>query len=168
MYETTDDLRRLQALLDDSYARAGAHLRMIHTDTARLAAEQVVGRLAGMRVFVLATVSPGGRPFTGPVDTYLVRGRPCFGTSPDAVRVRHLAVNPAVSATYVEGEGLVVSVHGRVVPVPVTAGSPFADAITAHHGGLSVYEDASSWAIEPDRMFAADMTVHQQQAAGTS
>jgi uncharacterized pyridoxamine 5'-phosphate oxidase family protein len=69
-----------------------------------------------MRVFVLATASRDGRPLTGPVDTYLVEGRLHFGTAPDAVRARHLASNPAVSATYVEGEGLVVTVHGRAVP----------------------------------------------------
>jgi hypothetical protein len=167
VYETADDLASLQRLLDRSYERAGAHLRMIHTDAARLSARQVVERLSGMRVFVLATVSGSGRPFTGPVDAYLVRGRVHFGTSPEAVRARHLATNPAVSATYVEGEGLVVSVHGRAVPSSATEGSPFGEAVTAHHGGLGVYEHAPSWAIEPDRVFAADMNVHQQ-AAGTA
>lgn len=160
MRETPEDLRRLQRLLDDSYSRAGEHLRAIHTAEARLTAEEVVRRLTGMRVFVLATVSRAGRPLTGPVDTYLAAGRLHFGTSPDAVRARHLAANPAVSATYVEGEGLVVTVHGRVVPAEATPGSPFGEAIRDHHGDLGVYEEAPSWAIEPDRMFAADMAVH--------
>jgi hypothetical protein len=167
VFETPDDLRSLQRLLDRSYERAGAHLRMIHTDAARLTAREVVERLSGMRVFVLATVSRSRRPLTGPVDAYLVRGRVHFGTSPEAVRARHLEANPAVSATYVEGEGLVVSVHGRAVSTRATAGSPFGDAVTAHHGGLGVYEDAPSWAIEPARVFAADMAVHQR-AAGTA
>lgn len=162
MYETPDDLRRLQALLDDSYARAGAHLRTIHTDDVRLTAPELTTRVRGMRVFVLATVSPSGRPFTGPVDTYLVNGRLHFGTSPDAVRARHLAGSTVVSATYVEGEGLVVTVHGRAVPVRATSGTPFGEAITSHHGGLAVYGAAPAWAIEPDRMFAADMTLHPQ------
>jgi hypothetical protein len=163
--ETPEDLVWLQRLLDDSYARAGQHLRAIHTAQARLSAEQVLQRLDGMRVFVLATVSADGRPLTGPVDTYLAAGRLHFGTSPDAIRARHLALNPAVSATYVEGEGLVVTVHGRVVSADVGAGTPFGEAIRAHHGQLGVYEGAPSWAIEPERMFAADMTVH---AAGTA
>lgn len=161
MRETPDDLRRLQALLDDSYARAGAHLRAIHTDRARLSAEEVVARLDGMRVFVVATVSRAGRPFTGPVDTYLVGGRLHFGTSPEAVRTRHLAAEPSVSATYVEGEGVVATVHGRAVPVGAAAGTPFGKVIRDHHGDGSVYDGAPCWAIEPDRMFAADMTVHQ-------
>lgn len=54
MYETPEDLQRLQALLDDSYARAGDHLRTIHTDEARSSADDVVARLDGMRVFVVA------------------------------------------------------------------------------------------------------------------
>lgn len=165
MRETPEDLRRLQALLDRSYARAGGHLRAIHSPEARLSADDLVARLDGMRVFVLATVTRDGRPLTGPVDTYLAGGRLHFGTSPDAVRARHLATRPAVSATYVEGEGLVVSVHGRAVPARATPGSPFGEAVIAHHGELGVYEGASAWAIEPDRVFAADMTVHQ--AAGT-
>lgn len=162
MHESPEDLRRLQALLDDSYARAGDHLRMIHTDEARLSAEDVVARLDGMRVFVVATVASDGRPFTGPVDTYLAAGRLHFGTSPEAVRTRHLAANPAVSATYVEGEGVVITVHGRAVPVEAAADTAFGAAVVAHHGELGVYDGASSWAIEPDRIFAADMTVHQQ------
>jgi hypothetical protein len=32
MYETPEDLDALQALLDESYAGAGAHLLSIHTD----------------------------------------------------------------------------------------------------------------------------------------
>ena len=161
MRESTEDLQRLQRSLDDSYARAGGHLRAIHTDEARLSAEEVVARLDGMRVFVVATVSRDGRPITGPVDTYLVGGRLHFGTSPDAVRARHLAAEPAISATHVEGEGLVVTVHGRAVPVEAAAETPFGEVIRAHHGDGSVYDGAPCWAIEPDRMFAADMTVHQ-------
>lgn len=167
MRETADDLRWLQAVLDDSYARAGDHLRMIHTDEARLTAEDVVARLDGMRVFVVATVASDGRPFTGPVDTYLVRGRLHFGTSPEAVRARHLAANPAVSATYVEGEGLVVTVHGRVVPADHAAGTPYGDVIREHHDDVTFFDGTPNWAIEPERMFAADMAVHQQ-AAGTA
>ena len=36
MYETEDDLKRLQALLDASYARAGSHLRSIWGEETRL------------------------------------------------------------------------------------------------------------------------------------
>jgi hypothetical protein len=39
--ETPEVLERLQAVLDASYARAGAHLRTIHTDAARLSAAEV-------------------------------------------------------------------------------------------------------------------------------
>lgn len=61
-----------------------------------------------------------------------------------------------------EGEGLVVTVHGHVVPVHVTAGTSFGEVIVERHGDLAVHAGAPSWAIEPRRMFAADMSVHRQ------
>lgn len=166
MRETPDELAWLQALLDDSYARGGRHLRAIHTPAARVSAAQVVEELTGMQVFVVATVSADGRPFTGPVDAFLYRGRVCFGTAPDAVRARHLSRSPAVSATHVRGEGLVVTVHGRVRHLDLDgADRGFAEVVEDHYG--VPVEDwggpggAYAWAIEPDRMLAADMTVHQ-------
>lgn len=69
MRETHEDVVRLQALLDDSYAAAGRHHREIHSDRARLTAQQVVDRLQGMKVFVVATSTREGRPLTGPVET---------------------------------------------------------------------------------------------------
>ncbi len=163
MHETPEDLAWLQQVLDDSYARAGDHLREIHTDAARLTAEALVARTEGMRVFVVATVSADGRPFTGPVDAFLYRGRVHFGTSPAAVRARHLAREPAVSATLVEGEALVVTVHGRARHLDLRgADADFAAVTRAHYGsGWDEWEGAPpAYAIEPVRMFAADMTVH--------
>jgi hypothetical protein len=165
--ETPEEVERLQALLDASYGRAGGHLRAVHAGRVRLRAEEVVERLDGMRVFVLATVTSDGRPLTGPVDTYLVGGRLHLGTDPYAVRARHLTQRPAASATYVEGEGLVVTVHGRAAPVDVGPGSRFGEVVRAHHGEGSPYDGASNWVIEPERMFAADMTVLQREAGPT-
>lgn len=170
MHETDDDLEQLQALLDRSYAAAGPHLRDIH-EPARLAARQVVDHLDGMRVFVVATVSADGRPFTGPVDAFLYRGQIHFGTSPQAVRARHLARRPAVSATYVEGEKVVVTVHGTVRTLDLAgADAGFAAVTRAWYGtGWDEWDGSpATWAIEPSRMFAADMRAHQddEDAAG--
>lgn len=168
MHETDDDLARLQACLDQSYAAAGAHLASIHTDAVRLTAEQLVDRLTGMRVLVVATVSRDGRPFTGPVDSFLIGGRFHFGTDAGALRTRHLAANDAVSATYVEGEGLVVTVHGRAQPVEHGLDPTYGQVLRQNYGPFDVdrwMADNPAWAIEPDRVFAADMSVHQQTAA---
>lgn len=97
MRETPEDIRRLQALLDESYARAGAHLASIHTPGGRITAADLVARLEGMQIFVVATTTRDGRPRTGPVDGFLYRGRVRFGrprTPSGRVTWRGLNVRP--------------------------------------------------------------------------
>jgi hypothetical protein len=113
MLETPDDLARLQQLLDRSAAGAGPHLRGIITDERRLSAGRVCQILQGLRLLVVATVTADGRPLAGPVDGYFLHGSFYFGSGRDSVRMRHLAVRPAVSATHLPGEELAVTVHGR-------------------------------------------------------
>lgn len=120
MHETADDLVRLQDLLDRSYAAAGPHLARIHTPERRLTALEVVDLLTGMRLLTVATVTADGRPVAGPVDGIFFRGAFHFGSSPDSVRFRHLAVRPQVSAVHLPGEHLAVTVHGRAVPVDIS------------------------------------------------
>jgi len=167
MRETPEDLAWLQSLLDRTYASAGAHLTSIHTGPARVTAEDLTARLDGMQILVVATVSADGRPFTGPVDSFLYRGRFHIGTSPDAVRTRHLARSPAVSATHVRGEALVVTVHGRARRLDLAgADAGFLALVEEHYGEGGVWgAEVPAWAIEPDRMYAADMSVHTAAAA---
>lgn len=167
MHETPEDLAALQDLLDRTYAAAGSHLASIHTPNVRLTAEEVVQRYEGMKVLVVATVSADGRPFTGPVDSFLYRGQLHFGTAQGAVRTRHLSANPAVSASHVVGEETVITVHGTVRPLDLRgADAGFAAVTKAHYGqGWDEWDDQpATWAIEADRMFAADMSRHQQPA----
>lgn len=163
MQETPAELDSLQELLDRSYGLGGPHLKSIHTERARVDAATLVARLQGMNVLVVATVTGDGRPLTGPVDSFFFHGRFHFGTSPQAVRTRHLRIRPQVSATHVRGEELVVTVHGRARPLDLAgADAGFARLTAEHYGtGWDSWEDAPpAWAIEPDRMFAADMSVH--------
>jgi hypothetical protein len=165
MNESPDEVARLQALLDRTYAAAGEHLRSIHSPQARLDAHALVAAYQGMQVLVVATVSADGRPFTGPVDSFLWRGRLCFGTSPQAVRARHLSRSPEVSATHVRGETLVVTVHGNVVPLDLAgADADFAAFTREWYGtGWDEWDEHPvAWAIEPRRLYAADMSVHAQ------
>lgn len=158
------DLRWLQGLLDDSHRRAGEHLRGIHTASARVSARDLVERLDGMFVAVVATVSSDGRPFSGPVDAFLHHGRVFFGTSPLALRSRHLRARPAVSVTHVRGESLVLVVHGRARPADLAgADADIAARLRAHYGPEwwdDVGDGAAYYVVEPDRVFAADMSVH--------
>ena len=163
MQETDDDLDELQKLLQRSYGAAGPHLRDVHTSGARVDASELVDRLSGMNVFVVATVSSEGRVFTGPVDGFLFHGRVHFGTSPVALRTRHLERRATISATHVRGEGLVVTVHGRARPLDLRGDdADFADLTREHYGtGWDEWDGPpATWAIEPHRMFAADMSVH--------
>jgi Pyridoxamine 5'-phosphate oxidase len=113
MHETPAELQSLQVLLDRSMATAGPHLRGIITDERRLSAPQLVEQLQGMRLLVLATVTADGRPLAGPVDGYFLHGTFWFSSGRDSVRMRHLRVRPAVSATHLPGAELAVTVHGR-------------------------------------------------------
>jgi hypothetical protein len=117
MHETPADLEALQALLDRSYESAGPHYRRITTPERRAMADELTRRLAGMCLLVLATVTADGRPLAGPVDGIFYRGAWHFGTSPDAVRARHIRRRPDVSATHLPAEEFAVNVHGRAVPV---------------------------------------------------
>jgi hypothetical protein len=113
MHETPEQIAGLQDLLDRSAAAAGRHLGDIITDDRRLSAQQVIERLQGMRLLVVATVTADGRPIAGPVDGYFLHGSWCFSTGSTAVRARHLAARPAISAVYIPGEELAITLHGR-------------------------------------------------------
>jgi nitroimidazol reductase NimA-like FMN-containing flavoprotein (pyridoxamine 5'-phosphate oxidase superfamily) len=167
MHESLEDIDRVQDLLDRSYAEAGAHLLGIHTPQRRLTAADLAERLLGMRLLVLATVSSAGRPVTGPVDSVFHRGFFYFGTSPEAVRWRHLRQNPAVSATHLPSEDWAVIVHGTAVPVDTRRADPgglratLLEVYTPRYGPQweEFLDSGPVYArIEADRMFAIDVT----------
>jgi hypothetical protein len=168
MHETAADVQRLQDLLDRSYARAGPHLAGIHTPEARLRAKELLRRLEGMQVFVVATVTRDGHPRTGPVDTFLYRGELRFGTAVNAVRARHLARSAAISASHVRGETLVVTAHGKARPLDLAAAdADFRDFLREHYGAQTYdgFLDGSPYfGIDAEWLFAADMSAHASPA----
>jgi hypothetical protein len=111
--ETTEELKKLQRLLDASAQSAGPHLRDIMTDDRRLTATELCDELHGMRLLVLGTATADGRPLVGPVDGYFIHGAFWFSSGKDSVRMRHIAARPFVSATHLPGEHLAITVHGR-------------------------------------------------------
>ena len=163
MRETTGELERLQQLLDRSAAGAGAHLRGIITDERRLSAAQVCERLQGMRLLTVATVTADGRPLAGPVDGYFLHGSFYVSSGRDSVRMRHLAARPAVSATYLPGDELAVTVHGRAELSELTdaADGELRQAMLDHYVPLQGPEfetwldqlDAVAARIAADKMF---------------
>lgn len=168
MHETPDDLTTLQALIDASYAAAGPHLLSIHEPERRLTAKQVSERLTGMCLLSLATVTRDCRPIVGPVDGIFFRGAFHFGSADNSVRFRHIRARPQVSATYLPSEELAITVHGRAVPLDISAPEHAAfrqavlDVYTRIYGDgwEEEFLDAVSPAyarIDADRMFTFHM-----------
>lgn len=160
MRETPDDLARLQILLDRSYEAAGAHLREVITPERRLSAQQLSERLQGMCLLTLATVTADGRPINGPVDGFFYRGEWYFGSSHQSLRFRHLRQRPQVSATYLPGEEVSVTTHGRAVEIDPRShdNGGFADVViefySARFDGAEAMLESSAYArIEAERMF---------------
>ena len=163
MRETSADLEWLQEVIDRSYAGAGPHMLRIHTPERRLDAAAIAARMTGMRLLALATAGASGRPVVGPVDGIFLHGAFHFGSAPESVRARHIALRPEVSATHLPGEELAITIHGRAVPVDVNA----AEGAELRQVLLDIYvprygeswaemleSGAIYWRIEPERMFA--------------
>jgi general stress protein 26 len=163
MLETPEELDNLQQLLDRSMAGAGEHLRGIITGERRLSAAELAGRLPGMRLLVVATVTADGRPLAGPVDGYFLHGTFWFSSGRNSVRMRHLAARPAVSATHLPGEELAVTVHGRaeLVGLREPAGAELRQAMLGWYVPRQGPEfetwldalDAVAARIEPEKIF---------------
>jgi uncharacterized pyridoxamine 5'-phosphate oxidase family protein len=117
VHETQADLDRLQHLLDESYARSGAHLRSIITPDRRIDAAAVAEQLTGIQVLALATVTAAGEPRVSPVDAVFYRGHFYFGSGTNSAKFRHIRKRPAVSGTVTAGESLAITVHGTAVEI---------------------------------------------------
>jgi general stress protein 26 len=153
MFETPDELARLQALLDASHARSTEHLRGIINDDRTLTASHIAGLLTGMKVITAATVTARGEPRISAVDGHFLHGTWTFSTSRTSAKARHLAARPAVSVAHVDGEALAVFSHGHVVEL---AGDELAavDAHwTSHYGSSPLsWGDVVMWRLEPSWM----------------
>jgi uncharacterized pyridoxamine 5'-phosphate oxidase family protein len=156
VHETAEDLRALQALLDESYDRAGEHLRNIFTPERRIPAADLPGLLRGVQVLAVATVTARGEPRVAPVDGLFFRARFHFGSAHSSARFRHLRARPAVSATHLRGEELAVIVHGTAHEIDTSAPehAPFrAFLMETYPGWESWASDAPYAVIEPATMF---------------
>ncbi|MFI9228831.1 pyridoxamine 5'-phosphate oxidase family protein [Streptomyces rimosus] len=155
MHETPEDMKRLQRLLDDSYAAAGPYLRSVIAAERRLDAEGVVAEMGTLRVMALATTTSGGEPRIGPVDGLFYRGRLYFYSGVGSLRFRHLRARPAVSASVIDGERLQITVHGRAAEVFPAEDRGLESFLIGAYGreAWESRRSAHSWArIDPHRM----------------
>jgi uncharacterized pyridoxamine 5'-phosphate oxidase family protein len=150
VYESDEDLRALQALLDASYGRAGAHLRSIWGPDDRLDARRCSTELKGVQVLDLATVTRRGEPRVAPVDGLFYRGAFWFGSAANSRRFRNIRANPAVSAVVTRGlETFLVIVHGHAVELDPRG--PAAGGFAAYPRELYDFD----WdAMHPDAPYA--------------
>lgn len=136
MYETKEEVERLQALLDASHGRSTEHLRaIIHGDRV-LSARDLVALLTGMRVLSVATVTARGEPRISAMDGHFLHGTWSFSTSGTAAKARHMHARPSVSVAHVDNEELAVFSHGQVEEI-ATSDDDFAPTIkhwTRHYG----------------------------------
>jgi hypothetical protein len=173
VHETPEDVDMLQALLDGSLRRAGKNLRDVHSQGRHLSAAELCERLQGPRWLVVATVSSDCRPFTAQVDGTFYGGRFYFGVSDRcSLKARHLARNPAISATHVPNDNWVVTMHGRAERADVSRdGAPgihrvLVDTYKQRYGPEwtedAVTSESTYFRIDADRMFALDLTEVRQ------
>jgi uncharacterized pyridoxamine 5'-phosphate oxidase family protein len=113
MFESEEEIRELQALIDRTFDCANPHLAKIVNPERRLNARQVVRSLQGTKHVAFATVNERGEPRVSPLDGVFIHGRFTVSTGGRAARLRHLRANSACSATHVDGDTIGIVVHGH-------------------------------------------------------
>jgi uncharacterized pyridoxamine 5'-phosphate oxidase family protein len=113
MYESEEEVRELQALIDRTFDRANPHLAQIVKPERRLNARQVVRYLQGTKHVAFATVNERGEPRVAPLDGVFIHGRFTVSTGGRAARLRHLRSNRACSAAHMDGDTVGIVVHGH-------------------------------------------------------
>jgi general stress protein 26 len=153
MFETPDELRRLQDLLDTSHAGATDHLRGIIHDDRTLTSAQVAALLTGMRVISAATVTARGEPRISAMDGHFLHGTWTFSTSRTAAKARQLAARPGISIAHVDGEELAVFSHGRAVELAGDELQQVVEHWTGHYGSSPLsWGDVVMYRLDPSWM----------------
>jgi hypothetical protein len=114
MFETGDELKALQLLLDASFERSGEQMRSTFDSGNRLSAEQLSG-FRGVRLVVVATVNSKGEPRAAPRSAAFLHGKFYLAANTESVMVRRLSAKPAIGMTYFENH-LLVAAHGTAAP----------------------------------------------------
>jgi hypothetical protein len=102
---------------------------------------------------VVATVTADGRPLAGPVDGYFLHGSFYISSGRNSVHMRHLAVRPQVSATYLPGENLAVTGRAELFDISDPARSELRQAMLDHYLPLQG-PDFETWLDQADALGA--------------
>ncbi len=133
MQESEAELGELQALLDDSLARATGHLRSIVRPGRSLTAAQLVRVITGMCTLAVSSVTAAGEPRVSGADGHFLHGCWVFSTERSSAKAGHFAARPAISAAHLRGDDLGVFTHGRVEELNPAAGAG-GPAVARHPG----------------------------------
>jgi hypothetical protein len=151
--ESEAELGALQALLDDSLARATGHLRSI------------VRVITGMCTLAVSSVTAAGEPRVSGADGHFLHGCWMFSTERSSAKARQFAARPVISAAHLRGDELGVFTHGRVEELNPRAAPAdpqwpaILDHLTQHYGSSPLsWGDVVAYRIRPHWMiaFAAD------------
>jgi len=117
VFESEEEIRELQALIDRTLERGNPHLVSIVSANRRLTARQVVRYLQGTKHVAFATVNERGEPRVAPLDGVFIHGRLTVSTGDGAARLRHLRGNAACSAAHIDGDTIGIVLNGRATLV---------------------------------------------------
>lgn len=165
MQESETELGELQALLDDSLARATGHLRSIVRPGRSLTAAQLVRVVTGMCTLAVSSVTATGEPRVAGADGHFLHGCWVFSTERSSAKARQFAARPAISAAHLRGDDLGVFTHGRVEELNPQAGPAdpqwpaILDHLTQHYGSSPLsWGDVVAYRVRPHWMvvYAAD------------
>ncbi len=165
MWESETELGELQALLDDSLARATGHLRSIVRPGRSLTAAQLVQVVTGMCTLAVSSVTAAGEPRVAGADGHFVHGCWVFSTERSSAKARHFAARPAISLAHLRGDELGVFTHGRVEELNPRAAPAdpqwpaILDYLTQYYGSSPLsWGDVVAYRIRPHWMvaYAAD------------
>ena len=159
MFETSEELRALQGLLDASFARSSPHLLSIMEPQRRMRAGRLVADLPSPAVLNVATATSRGEPRISAVDGHFLHGRWHFTTAPDSRKAAHLATRPAISASYTPRDGYGVFCHGFAVLLDGADQRSLLEHIADVYGtDPDDWSGVAGFRIEPDWMTAFAMT----------
>lgn len=146
VFETSEELDVVDALLAASFDRAGDHLTSIITPERRLTAVDLARYLVGTRHLVVATVTAAGEPRCSAVDGLFLHGRFWFTTSSESVKARHLQHRHALSGAHVVGDDVGIFVHGNA---RIVRGGP-GEADALRHYWTEIYDSSpEDWVSTP-------------------
>jgi hypothetical protein len=145
MWESEEELTRLQRLIDRSFEHASEHLKSIMTVERRISAADLVGQLPSPAVLNIATVTAAGEPRVSAVDGHFLHGHWYWTTAERSPKARQIAARPPISASYTPRDGFGVFCHGTAA---LLAPGDAQRTMVADHFAATYGQSLEEWGSE--------------------